>query len=311
MCMTDLYGKYTHAVATTLEFLLSEKAKRKKALQRAKPYKKHLYKSITYNDIDSIMSAAFGPSPRYMGDIRRCHLNPEKNKSIRPREDSSWNFNAKLLKDECMQYQIDISQKMDQILQLFFSTSTLEKVLDTDDDFVTANFKNLINQNIEKLEPVFEKSYGTQYWKITFRYLPKCAILPDIRSLMELLPQCKKKSIDNWKRQLENISSPLSRGKRCALENIFSILQDYSKELRAINKSTPCTWEEVKYTLTVEELFYATNNISLIQTISEHKLSADILDIAFGAITQLSSDQKDILRWDIIDELDLDYALAF
>lgn len=313
--IAKLCGIYTPAVTATLDFLQSEMQKRKKARQTAKPYRKNSITKITYNDIDTIMAVTFGTTPRYMGEIRQCYFNPEKREIIRPRRPGSWYFNANQLKTECAKLQIDISQKIDQIQRLYISTLTVAEVLSKDDSFITANIKSQIKQDIQALSSVLETNYGTQYWDVVLKYLPQCVSHPPAKDLVVLLPQCKIDFIDNWIRQLENISSPHNRKKRVSLEQMYSFLQDFSEELFALDKiqvTTTCAWEEVFCSFTRGEFpLIMLEYEFLFSAISEHKLRANDVILAYLVETQISHEYKEIFYDALADELNLDGNVAF
>ena len=313
----ELCGRYFPAVAATLEFLESEKQSRKKMLQESKQqkrYKRTPVEKIKYENIAEIMSCAFGPDPRYMDDIRRCYFGVKKFGKISPRRDSSWAFNAKLLEEECSKYGIDISTEIEKIQWLYISTLTVEKALNLENRFFTIDPKDEIRQNIQSLYSALETNYGPQYWKVVFKYFPKCVNCPAVKDLLILLPQCKSGFIDNWIRQLDNVSSSLHRRYKNALEERSSFLQNYSEELLSLangQSTAPCTWEEVFYSLTVEGLLQAKRHTYLFKAISEHKLRADDLRLAYLVETQLSYYEKELFYDELADEIHFDGVIAF
>jgi len=312
--ITNLCGIYAPAVAATLSFLKSEMQEREEAWQRAKSYKKNSIKKITYNNIDEIMSFAFGPSLRYMDDIRRYYFNPEKSIEIRPLKSSSWDFKAGNLKEKFTKFQIDMPEKINEIQRLCISTLTVAEVLSKDNTYITANIKDEIRRDIKLLYSVLETNYGTQYWKVVFKYFLKCVDCPSVKDLIVLLPQCKSSFIDNWIRQLSNGPSSLYQRYRNALEEGRAFLKDYSKELLFLNNgqgSTPCTWEEVFYSFTVEELLHIKRYVYLFRAISKHKLRANDLNLAYLVETQLSDCEKELFYDELANEINFDGVIAW
>lgn len=315
MSIEEICGNYALAVEATLDLLRLEQHKRDEEWRKAAPYRRNSIKRIEKGTIDRIMRYAFGPATRYMADIRRYYFNSEKGGKISPLKSSRWDFRVEQLINGCKDCQIDISEKINEIQRLVISTLTVAEVLSKDDSSITANIKDEVRKNINTACSGFEANYGTQYWKVTVKHLPKCANDPAVKDLMILLPQCNKKFIHNWLRQLEDFPSPLRRKERIAWEEFYSPLQDYSKELIALDKNqvtTPCVWEEVFYSLTIKEISCIISSYDfLFKAISEHKLRADDINLAYLVETQISDEYKEIFYDTLTDELKLDGNIAF
>lgn len=323
--VNELCGHYFPAVAAALDFFQSEIQERKKTLRNPKQHKsskrKHITK-ITYEKVDYIMSYAFGPSFRYMGDIRRCYFSTKESDKIPQRSDSSWNFNAKALEDLCADYEIYNPEEIEKIQWLYISALTVEEVIKSEDGFLSADIKKQVEQIMQSLKSILAVGYGPLYWKVVFKYLSKCNLRPYVKPYMASFPQCKIEFIDRWIKNIEDSTPSLYSGLRCAIEDGLSFLENYRKELLAIppNEADKSggnaldesgKWEEIIfYSLTIDELISAdVTNKYLIKEISNHKLRPNDLRLIYLVETQFNNDSRRIFAEELSAELKLDYDI--